>query len=245
MHAVCARVRSCALVCAFRSFDGMRNVFRAAKHHLSEILSAVEFVDRAALDVVLAADVDARDPLAEPFPFYMLIETAGRCGLTLLEYSPLHARIAGYYAVGVCDGVPSCPCVRLWYEPCCCSDAGHDSAKLERFMEASLTAGTVGDGVVAADSRQAARLWSLRENCSGALGRLGAVHVVLCATSASVCPHSILSDPVLIPHQQPSVRLGLSPPPPTDLTDYYAILDHESSLLGSELCLRDRSEYSS
>jgi hypothetical protein len=57
----------------------MCDLFRAAKAHLGEILSAVEFVDRLALESVLRTDSSARDPLGEPFPFYMLIETSGRC----------------------------------------------------------------------------------------------------------------------------------------------------------------------
>lgn len=63
---------------ACQSFDEIQATFLSAKHHLGEILSAVEFLDRESLDMVLSQQMDARDPLeASNSPFYILIETAG------------------------------------------------------------------------------------------------------------------------------------------------------------------------
>ncbi len=61
-----------------RSFKEMCDAYRDAKRCLGEVLSAVEFVDRPALDAVVETHPGSRDPFSQPFPFYMFIETSGR-----------------------------------------------------------------------------------------------------------------------------------------------------------------------
>lgn len=48
-----------------------------ARSELSEVLSAVEFLDRSSLELVTRHLPGARDPLAASYPFYVLIETSG------------------------------------------------------------------------------------------------------------------------------------------------------------------------
>ena len=55
----------------------VRRVLTTARSTLGEILSAVEFLDRAALDATLRAHPDAEDPLTTDAPFRVLVETAG------------------------------------------------------------------------------------------------------------------------------------------------------------------------
>nr|CCA17465.1 D2hydroxyglutarate dehydrogenase putative [Albugo laibachii Nc14] len=63
---------------ACENFDAIQATYLSAKQHLGEILSAVEFLDRESLDMVLSQQQETRDPLeASPSPFYILIETAG------------------------------------------------------------------------------------------------------------------------------------------------------------------------
>ncbi|RHY28095.1 hypothetical protein DYB32_006262 [Aphanomyces invadans] len=59
------------------SFDAVKKTYVAARRHLGEILSAVEFLDRGSLDVVMSQQPDLVDPLETACPFYVLIETAG------------------------------------------------------------------------------------------------------------------------------------------------------------------------
>ena len=82
-------ITKCALACpalsphvnvawlACRDFDAVRKVLTTARSTLGEILSAVEFLDRAALDATLRAHPDAEDPLTTDAPFRVLVETAG------------------------------------------------------------------------------------------------------------------------------------------------------------------------
>lgn len=58
------------------SYDSVLELFKAARKQLGEILSAVEFLDAGCMDVV-KQNCGLQSPLAEPSPFYMLIETAG------------------------------------------------------------------------------------------------------------------------------------------------------------------------
>lgn len=55
------------------------------------------------------------------------------------------------------------------------SHAGHDAEKLEGFLEAAAAGGLVGEGVVAADLKQARKLWRLREDLSVGIQRRGHV----------------------------------------------------------------------
>ncbi|RLO10467.1 hypothetical protein DYB28_004173 [Aphanomyces astaci] len=59
------------------SFDAVQKTYVAARRHLGEILSAVEFMDRASLDMVLRSQSTLVDPLETACPFYVLVETAG------------------------------------------------------------------------------------------------------------------------------------------------------------------------
>jgi D-2-hydroxyglutarate dehydrogenase len=52
-------------------------VLKTARSELGEILSAVEFLDRGALDATLRAHPDIEDPLSTNAPFRVLVETAG------------------------------------------------------------------------------------------------------------------------------------------------------------------------
>ncbi len=56
------------------------------------------------------------------------------------------------------------------------SNAEHDRAKLDAFLESALESGDVLDGTVAADSAQARALWRLREGVTEALVKAGTVY---------------------------------------------------------------------
>lgn len=57
------------------SFEAVQNVFGKVKSHCGEILSAFEFMDQDAFDLVVHHGL--KDPFAERHPFYVLIETSG------------------------------------------------------------------------------------------------------------------------------------------------------------------------
>eukprot|EP00439_Symbiodinium_sp_Y106_P033612 s4659_g4.t1 len=67
---------------ACSDFENVQRTFALARQNLGEVLSAVEFCDRAAIDFVLKreAGTGVRDPLEETHPFYVLIETSGSDG---------------------------------------------------------------------------------------------------------------------------------------------------------------------
>ncbi|CAK9059166.1 D-2-hydroxyglutarate dehydrogenase [Durusdinium trenchii] len=67
---------------ACSSFEHVQRTFSLARQKLGEVLSAVEFCDRSAIDFVLKreAGTGVRDPLEETYPFYVLIETSGSDG---------------------------------------------------------------------------------------------------------------------------------------------------------------------
>merc|ERR1719265_226725 len=60
-------------------FPSVQRAFALARQGLGEVLSAVEFADRSAIDFVLRREASAniRDPLTDAHPFYVLIETSG------------------------------------------------------------------------------------------------------------------------------------------------------------------------
>ena len=60
-----------------RSFDAVLATMVQARAALSDILSAIEFLDRPSMELVTKHIPGTRDPLSAPFPFYMLIETSG------------------------------------------------------------------------------------------------------------------------------------------------------------------------
>jgi D-2-hydroxyglutarate dehydrogenase len=59
------------------SYTHVLQAMQKARADLQEIVSAVEFLDRGAMDLVLKHLPGARDPLPSVHPFYMLIETSG------------------------------------------------------------------------------------------------------------------------------------------------------------------------
>jgi len=62
---------------ALQSFEAVLDVMVAARTQLSDIVSAVEFLDRPSMELVLQHIPGSRDPLTSPHPFYVLIETSG------------------------------------------------------------------------------------------------------------------------------------------------------------------------
>ena len=62
---------------ALPSFQAVLDVMVAARSQLSDIVSAIEFLDRPSMELVVQHIPGSRDPMAEPHPFYMLIETSG------------------------------------------------------------------------------------------------------------------------------------------------------------------------
>ncbi len=63
------------LACA--SYQSVLATMQLARASLLEIVSAIEFLDRGSLALVLKHLPGARDPLEKEHPFYMLIETSG------------------------------------------------------------------------------------------------------------------------------------------------------------------------
>ncbi|OQR88185.1 D-2-hydroxyglutarate dehydrogenase, mitochondrial precursor [Achlya hypogyna] len=59
------------------SFDAVKAAFVQARQNLGEILSAVEFMDRQSLDMVMSQQPSLADPLESACPFYVLLETSG------------------------------------------------------------------------------------------------------------------------------------------------------------------------
>lgn len=63
---------------ACKSFEHVKQIYVQAKCELGEILSAVEFVDRQSVEMVLKHhSASTRDPFDSTHPFYVLIETSG------------------------------------------------------------------------------------------------------------------------------------------------------------------------
>lgn len=62
---------------ALDSYESVLRVFKEARGHLAEILSAVEFLDDEALGLTLEHLHGVRNPLESRQPFYMLIEVSG------------------------------------------------------------------------------------------------------------------------------------------------------------------------
>lgn len=65
-------------VFALKDFESIQKVFKRVKDHCAEILSAFEFFDSHAFDLISKHGV--KDPFSEKFPFYVLIETSGSRG---------------------------------------------------------------------------------------------------------------------------------------------------------------------
>eukprot|EP00741_Cyanophora_paradoxa_P016537 tig00020927_g15967.t1 len=65
---------------ACESFDKVCDAFIAARKELGEIVSAIEYLDRPSMELVLKHLDGTRDPLPSPQPFYLLIEVSGSNG---------------------------------------------------------------------------------------------------------------------------------------------------------------------
>ncbi|KDN38642.1 putative DLD2-D-lactate dehydrogenase [Tilletiaria anomala UBC 951] len=60
------------------SFEDIQNTFVKTRQHCGEILSAFEFMDQDAFDLVQKhATRGVKDPFSDRYPFYVLIETSG------------------------------------------------------------------------------------------------------------------------------------------------------------------------
>lgn len=59
------------------SYEDVLKTMQLAREDLSEIVSAIELLDRDSMDLVVKHIPGARDPLSSPFPFYVLLETSG------------------------------------------------------------------------------------------------------------------------------------------------------------------------
>ncbi|KAJ1655323.1 D-lactate ferricytochrome c oxidoreductase [Dispira simplex] len=65
-------------VLGVETYEDVQHVFKLARQNLNEILSAYEFWDDSSMDMVLHhAGDNARHPLAQAYPFYVLVETSG------------------------------------------------------------------------------------------------------------------------------------------------------------------------
>jgi len=65
-------------VVACESFPSVLDAVSMAQKRLCEILSAIEFIDRSSMDLVLMAVPEhCRNPMEANYPFYVLIETSG------------------------------------------------------------------------------------------------------------------------------------------------------------------------
>jgi FAD/FMN-containing dehydrogenase len=59
---------------ALKSYADVLETMKRAKHELSDLLSAIEFADRQSVDRVFHHFADLPNPLADQYPFYMLLE---------------------------------------------------------------------------------------------------------------------------------------------------------------------------
>ncbi len=66
------------------------------------------------------------------------------------------------------------------------SNAEHDYAKLEKFLEEAYEEEIIVDGTIAQDSGQQASIWALRENISEGLRHAGTPAIAAAVTAAAV-----------------------------------------------------------
>ena len=119
----------------------------------SQVLSAIEFLDRDSIDAVLDARPDLRDPLSAsaasndddgvaPHQFFVIVESGGAHGevslQSIMSFSCIVSRQTSLSRVII-------------------SRMQHDNEKLERFLSTVMASGDVIDGAVAQDARQAVR----------------------------------------------------------------------------------------
>lgn len=132
-------------VFGLESFEKVQQTFVKAKRFCSEVLSAFEYVDQSAFDVV-QKHTQTKDPFDQRYPFYVLIETQG----SNKEHDDEVRDIPGL-------GSSRLTCMQ----------------KLNALLENLMETETVVDGVVAQDPNQATKLWSLRELIPEAAGKEG------------------------------------------------------------------------
>lgn len=181
------------------SFEACAQVAVMARQHLGEVLSAVEMVDGHTMSISAAL---LHGYGAPPAPGYGPAATsaaaaaaAGASGaaalpagsaLASLPEDMLPERFDSLLArgPGATHGTPSRFYVVIETAG---SNVGHDTEKLNGFLDAAMStpeagsgaaagaeaAALVGNGVVAADEKQAAALWRLREESSVAVSRRG------------------------------------------------------------------------
>ena len=137
------------------SFDNCRRLLRLARAELGETLSAAEFVDGRAMQLTLETL-----KLASPFAS----ADAGAAG----------AGAGAGASASASTGAAEAHAFNFFVETAGCN-AAHDAEKLAGFLERASEQGLIADGVVAADSAQARRLFRLREDVSVALSQRGHV----------------------------------------------------------------------
>ena len=107
---------SCMALLAAPSFPAAVRIMQRARRQLQGSLSALEFMDRAALKTVLQHTPNTRDPLPTPFPFYVLVEVEGGDAPALngeLE-NTLWGALAAEEAVEGVVADSSARCADLW-----------------------------------------------------------------------------------------------------------------------------------
>ncbi|KAG8383377.1 hypothetical protein BUALT_Bualt04G0006200 [Buddleja alternifolia] len=135
---------------ACKDYTSCQKLLSEAKRKLGEILSAFEFLDIKAMDLVLKHLDGLRDPLPSSMHnFYILIETTGS--------SESHDNLSNCYF----ESVPFSHITR---------------EKLEAFLLESMESGLVTDGALAQDINQASSFWRIREGVPEALMKAGAVY---------------------------------------------------------------------
>jgi D-2-hydroxyglutarate dehydrogenase len=129
------------------SFDAVRRVLLLAKRRLGEVLSACEFLDRESIAMATEFLPGASNPLhAESSP----TSSSSSSSSSQTDGGPFYMLIETHG-----------------------SDASHDAAKLEAFLEDAMGGGLVTDGTIAGSDAQAAGIWRVREGVAEALVRRG------------------------------------------------------------------------
>ncbi|CEL99801.1 unnamed protein product [Vitrella brassicaformis CCMP3155] len=77
---ICPFKSSSVQLCLFQcdSFDKVVQAATECRRRMSDIISAVEFFDRSALEMVTTHIPGSRDPFQSASPFYLLVETSGQ-----------------------------------------------------------------------------------------------------------------------------------------------------------------------
>ena len=124
------------LFLSVNSFEEVLAVKALAGKRMADIISAVEFLDRGALEFPLNHLPGARDPFSSPHPFYLLIETSGFNAKHDQEVSTRF-----YYFVDS-NLVILHPLLISFFQ------------KVHEFLEAVASEGLIQDGTMAQDSAQ-------------------------------------------------------------------------------------------